>query len=83
MIPVTCASGVELLMDYLEGVLSPAVRAALDEHVGGCERCAAFVASYCETPRIFREATASMLPAEIEASLKVFLRERTTAFKRQ
>jgi anti-sigma factor RsiW len=82
MIPVTCVSGVELLMDYLEGVLAPDVRAALDEHVAGCERCAAFVASYCETPRILREATASTLPADIEASLKQFLRTRTTAFKR-
>ena len=82
MIPVTCVSGVELLMDYLEGVLAPEVRAAVDEHVAGCERCAAFVASYCETPRILRDATASKLPAEIEASLKQFLRTRTTAFKR-
>jgi len=82
MIPVTCVSGVELLMDYLEGVLAPDVRAALDEHVAGCERCAAFVASYCETPRILREATASTLPADVEASLKQFLRTRTTAFQR-
>ena len=82
MIPVTCVSGVELLMDYLEGVLSPEVRAALDEHVAGCDRCAAFVASYCETPRILREATAATLPADVEASLKEFLRTRTTAFRR-
>lgn len=82
MIPVTCVTGVELLMDYLEGVLSPEVRAALDEHVAGCDRCAAFVASYCETPRIVRGATAATLPADVEASLKEFLRTRTTAFKR-
>ena len=82
MNPVTCLSGVELLMDYLEGVLAPDVRAALDAHVAGCERCAAFVASYCETPRILREATAATLPADIEASLQQFLRTRTSAFKR-
>ena len=82
MIPVTCVTGVELLMDYLEGVLSPEVRAALDEHVAGCDRCAAFVASYCETPRIVLDATAATLPADVEASLKEFLRTRTTAFKR-
>jgi anti-sigma factor RsiW len=79
---VRCVSGVKLLMDYLEGVLSPEVRAALDEHVAGCERCAAFVASYCETPRIVREATEVTLPADVEASLRGFLRSRTTAFKR-
>ena len=73
-------SGVELLMDYLEGVLPADVRAALEAHVAGCERCAAFVASYRETPRILREATTMTLPDDIEASLKAFLRARTKAF---
>lgn len=81
MTEVVCASGVELLMEYLEGTLPDDVRAALDEHVAGCARCAAFVASYRETPRILREASAVALPPEIEASLKAFLRARTNAFK--
>ena len=78
---IVCVSGVELLMDYLEGALPTDVHAALDEHVAGCARCAAFVASYVETPRILREATAVALPAGLEASLKAFLRTRTTAFR--
>lgn len=77
----TCASGVELLMDYLEGVLPAEVNAALEQHVAGCARCTAFVASYQATPRILRDATAAQLPADVEASLKAFLRARTTAFK--
>jgi anti-sigma factor RsiW len=78
---VVCASGVELLMDYLEGVLPGDVRAALDAHVAGCERCAAFVASYQATPRILRNATTMTLPPDIEASLRTFLRAQTGAFK--
>jgi anti-sigma factor RsiW len=74
MTTVACASGVELLMDYLEGVLAADVCAALDAHVAGCARCAAFVASYRETPRIFREATAAALPADVQQSLHAFLR---------
>ena len=81
MTEIACVSGVELLMDYLEGVLPADVRQALDEHVAGCPRCAAFVASYCDTPRILRQATATAFPADIEASLKAFLRARTTAFR--
>lgn len=81
MTEIACVSGVDLLMDYLEGVLSAEVRKALDEHVAGCPRCAAFVASYCDTPRILRQATAATLPADIERSLKAFLRARTTAFR--
>ncbi len=78
---VACVSGVELLADYLEGVLSPELQAALEAHVAGCPRCAAFVASYRDTPRILREASAAALPADIEASLRNFLRARTTGFK--
>jgi anti-sigma factor RsiW len=77
----TCASGVELLMDYLEGVLPAEVNAALEQHVAGCERCTAFVASYQATPRILRDATTAQLPADIETSLQAFLRAHTTAFR--
>jgi anti-sigma factor RsiW len=78
---IVCVSGVELLMDYQEGVLPADVEAALREHVDGCPRCRAFVASYIDTPRILREATAVTLPADVESSLKDFLRARTTAFR--
>jgi anti-sigma factor RsiW len=77
----TCASGVELLMDYLEGVLPAEVNAALEQHVAGCTRCTAFVGSYQATPRILRDATTTSLPADIEASLQAFLRARTRAFR--
>ena len=79
---IACISGVELLMDFLEGVLPADVRAAIEEHVAGCPRCAAFVESYRATPRILREATiAATLPADIEASLRAFLKARTNAFQ--
>jgi len=71
---ISCGSGVELLMDYLEGVLTPETNAALEAHVAGCERCTAFVASYRETPRIMRTATAVELPADIQDALQAFLR---------
>ena len=73
---IACASGVDLLMDYLEGVLSADLRAAVDAHVAGCPRCVAFIKSYRETPRILREATATALPADLQASLQAFLRAR-------
>ena len=73
---VVCASGVDLLMDYLEGELSPEVRAELDAHVAGCPRCIAFVASYRATPPLLRRATAVELPAELGTSLLAALRSR-------
>jgi len=73
---VVCASGVELLMDYLEGALPEDLRADLEAHVAACPRCTAFVASYRETPRILREATVAALPADLGESLLAFLRAR-------
>jgi anti-sigma factor RsiW len=76
MKPVNCSSGVELLMEYMEGTLAPDVRAAIDAHVAACPRCVAFMASYQETPRILRDATAVKMPADLEASLLAALRAR-------
>lgn len=75
---VVCASGVELLMDYLEGTVAEDLRADLEAHVAACPRCTAFVASYRETPRILREATVAALPADLGESLLAFLRARRT-----
>jgi anti-sigma factor RsiW len=71
---IACTSGVELLIDYLEGVLSPELRSALEAHVAGCPRCVAFIASYRETPRILRDATEATLPPGLQSSLRDFLR---------
>ena len=76
MTRVTCASGVELLMEYLEGALAADLSADLEAHVAVCPRCTAFVASYRETPRILREATMATLPPDLEDSLLAFLRSR-------
>ena len=72
---IVCASGVDLLMDYLEGVVPAEVREALDAHVAGCARCVAFIAAYRETPRILRQATATAIPADVQETLRAFLRE--------
>ena len=81
MSAMVCVSGVEHLMEYLEGVVPPDLRLELEAHVAGCPRCTAFVTSYRETPRILRNATAMPFPGSVESSLKAFLRARTTAFR--
>jgi anti-sigma factor RsiW len=71
---LVCLEGVELVTEYLEGVLPPARRQAVDEHLAVCPRCVAFVASFRETPRIFRSATAAVLPQSIADALRRSLR---------
>ena len=70
----SCASGIDVLMEYLEGELPPEGRAAVEAHVAGCPGCAAFMASYRETPRIVRQATTVEMPSDLEASLLDALR---------
>ena len=74
MTEVSCKTGVELLMDYLEGAVSSDVRTLIESHVDGCPKCTAFIASYLATPRIVREATAAAMPPELQGSLLAFLR---------
>lgn len=75
MTDVKCVSGVDLLADYLEGLLPPDVRASIERHVLGCERCQAFVASYQATPKILRDATDVVLPEEMRRSIEAWLRK--------
>ena len=69
MSDVRCVSGVELLADYLEGLLPADVSASIEKHVLGCERCQAFVASYQATPGILRAATDVVIPEELRSRL--------------
>jgi anti-sigma factor RsiW len=71
---IVCVSGVELLMEYLEGTLAPDMRAAIEAHVAGCPRCEAFIASYRAMPRIVRDATRIEMPPDLETSLLSALR---------
>ncbi len=71
---IRCISGVELLMEYLEGALPSDARTAVEAHVAGCQRCVAFIASYQAAPRIIKEATVMEMPADLQASLLAAVR---------
>lgn len=76
MMEATCRSGVEVLVDYLEGQLPAAVVTTLEGHVAGCQKCQAFLASYHATPWIIRDATEAPFPAGLESSVLTWLRDR-------
>jgi len=49
---LTCREVVELVSDYLDGVLSDDERAAVDAHLAGCDGCSIVLAEARETIRL-------------------------------
>lgn len=49
---LTCKELVEIVTDYLEGVLSPEDRARFDEHLSRCDGCRSYVEQMRETIRL-------------------------------
>jgi anti-sigma factor RsiW len=66
---VTCQRAVELVTDYLEGVLPEADRARLEKHLRGCSGCTAYV----EQMRAAVAALGHLEPAPPEPSVRAEL----------
>jgi anti-sigma factor RsiW len=66
---MTCQQVVQLLTDYLEGALSAADRARVDEHVAGCDGCTAFLAQLRTAGRVVAGLAAEEIPAALRADL--------------
>ena len=49
---LTCRELVEFVMDYLDGTLASADRAAFEAHLAECEDCIVYLRSYRETVRL-------------------------------
>jgi predicted anti-sigma-YlaC factor YlaD len=49
---LTCREIVELVTDYLEGGLSPKVRARVEQHLSGCDGCSNYLDQMRTTIRL-------------------------------
>jgi anti-sigma factor RsiW len=70
---MTCVELVELVTDYLEGMLSARDRARFEQHLGVCPHCTVYVEQFRETIRLtgmLREE--DLAPAAREALLAEF-----------
>jgi len=72
----SCRETIDLLMDYLEGRLSPEEEAALNRHFADCKPCLEFVNSYRKLPELFRHATKVAIPPQMNERLLRFLKSR-------
>jgi anti-sigma factor RsiW len=53
---LSCREFIEFMMDYLDGALPSAERAAFEFHLGICPDCVHYLESYRETSRLSAEA---------------------------
>ncbi len=72
----TCKDTINLLVDLLDGEMSPEEAQHLREHLQGCAPCVDFLRTYRATPGLCRRALAQQMPKEVASKLTDFLRSR-------
>ena len=66
---LTCHEVVELVTDYLEGVLADEARRRVEEHLSGCEGCTRYLAQMRDTIRLTGMLTEEQIPEEQKVAL--------------
>jgi anti-sigma factor RsiW len=66
---MTCRQVVELMTDYLEGMLPATDRARFEEHIAGCDGCRAYLAQLRVTRDLVGRIADETMPASVEREL--------------
>jgi anti-sigma factor RsiW len=66
---LTCQELVELVTDYLEGVLPPADRERFEAHLAGCQGCQNYLTQMRMMIRMLGRPTEEMLPDALKDEL--------------
>ncbi|HLL52124.1 MAG TPA: zf-HC2 domain-containing protein [Myxococcaceae bacterium] len=72
----SCKDSIDLLMDFLDGEMTPEEEAHLREHLSGCSPCVDFFKTYRATPGLCKRALVRTMPQELSGKLTEFLRTR-------
>lgn len=72
----TCKDSINLLLDFLDGELTPEDTQHLREHLQGCSPCVDFLRTYRATPGLCKRALAQKMPQEMSTKLTDFLRSK-------
>jgi len=70
---MTCREAIDILADYVDGVMPAELAAELERHLAGCEPCRAYLATYRKTRALGAAAARVDMPAEMRARLRRFL----------
>ena len=75
--PLTCMALVELVTDYVEGMLPPADVARFDAHLADCPHCRVYLAQMRLAIQALGRLPADALPAEAMDTLLEHFRDWT------
>lgn len=75
MADLTCQELVELVTDYLEGVLPNDVRTRFDEHLAVCPGCETYLDQIRETASLMGEIPVDSISAEMRTTLLFAFRD--------
>jgi len=70
---LTCRKLIDLLADYLDSTLSQASVVELEDHLGKCAECQAYLNTYRSTKTLAAQAGSVEMPAEMRRRLSEFL----------
>lgn len=73
---LTCKGVIDLLLEYMEGTLTPEVATELEQHVAECPACVAYLNTYRKTQELTGQVTRVPMPEEMKARLREFLLEQ-------
>ena len=66
---LACQEIVEIVTDYLEGAMDPALQASFETHLSGCRHCPHYLEQMRATIRVAGTITADDLPPDLRAGL--------------
>lgn len=75
----SCKESIDLLLEYLDGSMSPDEAKHLSKHLEACAPCVEFLRTYKATAGLCKRALAAKMPEELSQRLTEFLRQKTKA----
>ena len=70
---MTCREAIQILADYLELTLTPAVLEKLEAHLRECAPCRAYLATYKRAAELAAKVNRVEMPPEVSQRLRDFL----------
>lgn len=66
---ITCREVLELLTDYLDGALAPAVEMAVSTHLDGCDGCRRYLEQFNASIEATADLREDTVPADVRETL--------------